>query len=69
MAERWTVDAGPRVYHLAIHVGLPSRRVLADLQDILGYEGKSSSSRVPLPMALEFASWWRSDARHYKLLG
>jgi hypothetical protein len=63
--QRWTVDAGPRVYQLACFLGFTSKGVLLDLQEFFGYQGLTPSSRVPLPMAFEVASWYGHDC-HYK---
>ena len=50
--KQWTVERGPRVYEVAMFLGLGSRDVLSDLRR-WGFEGKSASSTVPLPMALD----------------
>lgn len=57
--EAWTVEAGPRVWRLAMFLGLPSKRVLEDLREHFDYQGRSVSSRVPLPMAFGVAAMWR----------
>ena len=52
--QKWTVERGPRVYEVAHFLGLLSKDVLTDLRRYFPrFEGLSSSSRVPLPMALE----------------
>ena len=52
--KQWTVERGPRVYEVAIFLGLGSRDVMHDLW-WWGFEGKSASSTVPLPMALDYS--------------
>ena len=55
---KWTVERPPRVYEVAIVLSLSSRETLHDLQQAWGFEGKSASSKVPLPMALSLCQWW-----------
>ena len=55
---KWTVERPPRVYEVAIVPSLSSRETLHDLQQAWGFEGRSASSTVPLPMALDLCRWW-----------
>ena len=64
--QKWTVERGPRVYEIAHFLDLLSKDVLTDLRRWFDLDCRSSSSRVPLPTALDYCQWTTGNIRWYR---
>jgi hypothetical protein len=51
---RFTVDNPPRIYEVAIFLGMDTQRVLNQLRNLYGIRAFSASSKCPLPIAIKY---------------
>jgi hypothetical protein len=58
MKRKYTIDNPPRVYDVAMAIGMNSQQTITYLHNYTGNLYLTPSHRVSLPIAIKFVSWY-----------